>query len=85
MMVQNKHNEKYIDLLSLPGEYSKLDQTLEASLKILEYASKRRHTLFHTPTLSTFDGKRVSTRTMVLREFDPEKRLIRFHTDFRSG
>ena len=79
-----KLNEKSTDLLSLPEEYIELDQTLDSAFHILEIASKNRHTLFHTPTLSTFDGKRVSTRTMVLREFDPEKRLIRFHTDFRS-
>ena len=83
-MAQNKHTDKYSDLSYLPEEYLELDQTLKAAFSILEIASKNRHTLFHTPTLSTFDGNRVSTRTMVLREFDPDKRLIRFHTDFRS-
>ena len=83
-MAQNKHTDKYSDLSYLPEEHLELDQTLKAAFSILEIASKNRHTLFHTPTLSTFDGNRVSTRTMVLREFDPDKRLIRFHTDFRS-
>ena len=69
-MIQKKPNEKSPGLLSLPEEYIELDQTLDAAFHILEIASKNRHTLFHTPTLSTFDGKRVSTRTMVLREFD---------------
>ena len=71
-MTQNKHSEKYSDLSRLPEEYLELDQTLKAAFSILEIASKNRHTLIHTPTQSTFDGNRVSTRTMVLREFDPD-------------
>ena len=81
-MIEKKH--KRLELLDLPAEYSNLDQTLNSAFKILQDASKNRRSLFHTPTLSTFDGNRVSIRTMVLREFDPDKRLIRFHTDYRS-
>ena len=70
--------------MDLPNQYLKLEDTLCSAITIMSNAAANRRSLFHTPTLSTIDDNRISTRTMVLREFDPEKRLIRFHTDYRS-
>ena len=70
--------------MDLPNQYLKLEDTLRSAITIISNAAVNRRSLFHTPTLSTIDDNRISTRTMVLREFDPEKRLIRFHTDYRS-
>lgn len=70
--------------MDLPNQYLKLEDTLRSAITIMSNAAANRRSLFHTPTLSTIDDNRISTRTMVLREFDPEKRLIRFHTDYRS-
>ena len=81
-MTEKKHKDA--GRLGLPDKYLDLDQTLDSAFQILSDATKNRRSLFHTPTLSTFDEGRVSIRTMVLREFDPDRRLIRFHTDFRS-
>ena len=70
--------------MDLPNQYLKLEDTLRSAITIMSNAVANRRSLFHTPTLSTIDDNRISTRTMVLREFDQEKRLIRFHTDYRS-
>ena len=45
---------------------------------------KNRDSLFHTLTLSTFDGESIDSRVMVLREFNQKERRLRFHTDARS-
>lgn len=44
-------------------------------------AAKDRRSPMHTPAIITSD---VDARTMVLREFDPEKWTLRFHTDTRA-
>ena len=71
-------------MLKLPEHYKTLDETLEASIKILKDAIENRRNLFHTPVLSTFSDSKINSRVIVLRGFDPVKRTLRIHTDSRS-
>ena len=71
-------------MLSLPEEYKTLEQTLDASFEVLENAIENRRSSFHTPVLSTFSGSKINSRVIVLRAFDPEKRILRIHSDSRS-
>ena len=71
-------------MLKLPEHYETLEETLEASIKVLENAVENRRSLFHTPVLSTFSDSKINSRVIVLRAFDPEKRTLRIHTDSRS-
>ena len=71
-------------MLKLPEHYKTLEETLEASIKILKDAIENRRNLFHTPVLSTFSDSKINSRVIVLRGFDTEKRILRIHTDSRS-
>ena len=71
-------------MLKLAEHYKTLEETLEASIKILEDAIENRRNLFHTPVLSTFSDSKINSRVIVLRGFDPVKRTLRIHTDSRS-
>jgi len=71
-------------MLKLPEHYETLEETLEASMTILEDAIENRRNLFHTPVLSTFSDSKINSRVIVLRGFDSEKRALRIHTDSRS-
>ena len=71
-------------MLSLTEEYKTLEETLDASFKVLENAVENRRSLFHTPVLSTFSDSKINSRVIVLRAFDPEKRILRIHSDSRS-
>ena len=71
-------------MLKLPEHYETLEETLEASIKVLENAIENRRNLFHTPVLSTISDSKINSRVIVLRAFDPEKRTLRIHTDSRS-
>jgi pyridoxamine 5'-phosphate oxidase len=62
-----------------------LDETLSRTLKLLANGVTDSKSLFHTPTVSLLDQDTIKNRTMVLREFSPNDRLLRFHTDYRSS
>ena len=47
----------------------------------LSHAAGDRHSPMHTPVVGTADA---SVRVMVLREWDADQRVLRFHTDARS-
>lgn len=47
----------------------------------LHQGATSRHSPMHTPVVGTADG---DLRVMVLREYDPVTRVLRFHTDARS-
>ena len=74
------------DLLEaeLPKNYTQLNETLDAAEKILDLAVNDSRTLFHTPVVSSFKNKIISSRVMVLREFSLKERKMRFHTDYRA-
>lgn len=52
----------------------------EVNDRLLQGAASR-HSPMHTPVVGTADG---DLRVMVLREYDPATRVLRFHTDARS-
>ena len=55
----------------------------KAELLLLNGVSDAK-SYFHTPTISTFDEDGISSRTVVLREYNSQDRFLRFHTDYRS-
>ena len=65
--------------------YNSLELTLLKAENLISDGVNNSKSLFHTPVLSTFINNTISTRTVVLREFDAKKRILRFHTDSRSG
>ena len=71
-------------LIDIPDSYSTLGETLQVADNILSDAVDNSKTLFHTLVVSSFDGSKISSRVMVLREFDINKRIMRFHTDYRA-
>jgi pyridoxamine 5'-phosphate oxidase len=58
-----------------------LDTILNEIHHHLHHGAIRRKSPMHTPVVGTADG---DLRVMVLREFDPVTRVLRFHTDTRS-
>ena len=71
-------------LIDIPDSYTTLEETLQVADSILSDAVINSKTLFHTLVVSSFDGSKISSRVMVLREFDINKRIMRFHTDYRA-
>ena len=69
----------------LPDVYDDIQDTLESAKLILTDAVPNAKTLFHTPVVSLSNGRDISSRVMVLREFDLDKRILRFHTDNRAA
>ena len=60
--------------INLPEAYTDLDQTLNSADLILSDAVANATTLFHTPVVSSINGKEVVSRVMVLREFNLAKK-----------
>ena len=60
--------------------YNSLELSLKYAEGLLVDAVNNSKSIFHSPTLCISD----SPRTVVLREFNKEKRFLRFHTDLRS-
>ena len=71
-------------MIELPDSYSDISETLKISELILSDAVDNAKTLFHTLVLSSFDNTKVASRVVVLREFNKDKRYLRFHTDVRA-
>ena len=65
--------------------YNSLELTLLEAENLISDGVENSKSMFHTPVLSSFIEKTISTRTVVLREFDSKNRTLRFHTDSRSG
>ena len=65
--------------------YNSLELTLLEAENLISDGIENSNSMFHTPVLSSFVKKTISTRTVVLREFDSKNRTLRFHTDNRSG
>lgn len=63
-----------------------LEKTLAEAFRLLTRGAADRRSPMHTPTLATIDATGApSVRTLVLRSFDPQQRLLRFHSDRRAG
>jgi pyridoxamine 5'-phosphate oxidase len=69
----------------LPDSYSHIDETLDSAKLILSEAVSNTQTLFHTPVVSTIYENKIVSRVMVLREFNFDKKILRFHTDNRAA
>jgi hypothetical protein len=69
----------------LPDSYSNIDETLESAKLILSEAVPNTQTLFHTPVVSTIHENKIVSRVMVLREFNFDNKILRFHTDNRAA
>ena len=69
----------------LPDSYSHIDETLDSAKLILSEAVSNTQTLFHTPVVSTINENKIVSRVMVLREFNFDKKILRFHTDNRAA
>ena len=69
----------------LPNSYSNIDETLESAKLILSEAVSNTQTLFHTPVVSTIHENKIVSRVMVLREFNFDNKILRFHTDNRAA
>ena len=52
--------------------------------ELLENGANERDHDFHVMTFCTIGKEGVEARSVVLRNFDKEKNIIRFHTDYRS-
>ena len=65
--------------------YNSLELTLLEAENLISDGVENSKSMFHTPVLSSFVEKTISTRTVVLREFNLKNRTLRFHTDSRSG
>ena len=52
--------------------------------ELLENGANERDHDFHIMTFCTIGKEGVEARSVVLRNFDKEKNIIRFHTDYRS-
>ena len=64
--------------------FNNKSEILKRANFLLKDGIKNRDSLFHTPIISSFNGEEISSRVMVLRDHIATKRLIRFHSDFRS-
>ncbi|BDG72198.1 pyridoxamine 5'-phosphate oxidase family protein [Roseomonas fluvialis] len=72
--------------MTRPAPPATPQEALAQAFALLSRGVADRRSPFHTPTLATrgLDGA-PSLRTVVLRAFDPAARLLRVHTDRRSG
>lgn len=68
-----------------PRYYNDLEATLAEAWRMLVRGAADRRAAFHTPVLASLRGDgRPAARTVVLRDLDPDRRRLRFHTDRRS-
>ena len=64
--------------------YNNKSEILKRANFLLKDAVKNRESMFHTPTISSYSNQNISSRVMVLRAHNATKRILRFHSDFRS-
>jgi len=61
-----------------------LNDILRDTWNQLFRAAVQRKSPLHTPAFATFDGEKVASRIVVIRETDTADRLLTCYTDFRS-
>lgn len=64
--------------------FNNKSEILKRANFLLKDGVKNRGSMFHTPVISSLNEKEISSRVMVLRDHIASKRVIRFHSDFRS-
>lgn len=69
----------------IPATRADLDQILAEAWALLRQGAADRRSPFHTMTVATVrqDGA-PAARTVVVRGVDPDRRVLRFHTDRRA-
>jgi pyridoxamine 5'-phosphate oxidase len=75
-----------MDDAGLPAFYDDLDASLREAWTLLVRGAVDRRSPVHTPVVGNVaaDGQ-PRLRAMVLRKADPARRVLRFHTDWRSA
>ncbi len=69
---------------STPKFYNNLNLINHEIWRLLCDGVRDRKSFFHTPSLGTIRKGKVKIRTLVLREANKKKLLLRFHSDIRS-
>ncbi len=70
----------------IPDFYDDLDASFEQAWQMLVRGGADRRSAFHTPVVASVDASGApEARVMVLRQADRAFRLLRFHTDNRTG
>ncbi len=64
--------------------YNNKSEILKRANFLLKDAIKNRESMFHTPIISSYANQNISSRVMVLRAHNATRRILRFHSDFRS-
>lgn len=70
--------------MSFDPENLILSEVLQSSFHLLDDAAINRKSPLHCPVVASIGDKGPNQRIMVLREFDKDKYMLRFHTDYRS-
>ena len=71
--------------MDLPAFYNSLDGSLEEACALITKGASDRRSAAHTSVVANIDlDGNPQQRVMILRHFEPETRLLRFHTDSRS-
>ena len=68
-----------------PEHHNSLPGTLKFALQMLGRGVHDRRSAFHTPVLATQSADGPQARVLVLRAFEPQLRVLTFHTDTRSA
>jgi pyridoxine/pyridoxamine 5'-phosphate oxidase len=61
-----------------------VNEILESINRVLSRGVKDRHSDYHTFSVATSDDNLVNNRTVVLREFNHDKKYLCYHTNFSS-
>ena len=61
-----------------------VNEILESINRVLSRGVKDRHSDYHTFSVATSDANLVNNRTVVLREFNHDKKYLCYHTNFSS-
>ena len=70
--------------LDKPDHYDKIDTVFKTIWTVLDEGVRNIKSPFHQGYLATHSNSYPSIRTIVLRNVDSNKKVISFHTDFRS-
>ena len=71
-------------MMSMPSKENSSEIFEDIKRNLTRGVKDRKHS-FHTPVFSNIDNEDgITSRVVVLRQFDSENMVLNFHTDFRS-
>tara|TARA_Y100000817_G_scaffold312063_1_gene305260 strand:+ start:49 stop:624 length:576 start_codon:yes stop_codon:yes gene_type:complete len=70
--------------MNLYENLNDVNEILESINKVLSRGVKDRHSDYHTFSVATSANNLINNRTVVLRDFSYEKKLLCYHTNFLS-